>query len=209
MSFGALWLSYAYPSTVATPTGTVINSLFGTPSSATGGTSAKQKFYTVTETANHKTPSDCWLIVRGSVYDVSSYLGAHPGGRRVITDRCGGEVTSVFSQIHSNRAWNLLGAYLIGTVGTAPVSGTPVAAISTTSAVSNLSQKVIAAFPGSDVLKVEPQGTGYHAVVVSGQSLIDVVLNDQGTIVSQQVRDDEFEWFWHADDDEVQEWKDS
>ncbi|HBU27837.1 TPA: hypothetical protein DEB00_01840 [Candidatus Uhrbacteria bacterium] len=75
--------------------------------------------------------------------------------------------------------------------------------------VESVSRKVTAAFPGSEMLKVEPQGQGYHSLIVSGQSLMDVLIDQDGNVVSKQVRDDEFEWFWNADDDEAQEWKES
>jgi len=70
--------------------------------------------YTKTEVAAHSNAGDCWLIVNGNVYDVTSYIPSHPGGRRRITDECGREVSSIFASIHSNRAWDLLGGYRIG-----------------------------------------------------------------------------------------------
>ncbi|MFA7285413.1 MAG: cytochrome b5 domain-containing protein [Candidatus Paceibacterota bacterium] len=69
------------------------------------------------EVAKHNTKQDCYLIIKGGVYSVSSFIDAHPGGVRKIVDECGGEASAVFSAIHSNFAWNLLKDYYIGDLG--------------------------------------------------------------------------------------------
>lgn len=66
------------------------------------------------EVSRHYQSNDCYLIVKNKVYDVSTYISKHPGGRRNITDNCGHEVTGLFASIHSNFAWDLLGKYYIG-----------------------------------------------------------------------------------------------
>lgn len=70
--------------------------------------------YTMTEVSKHDTSDDCWLVISQRVYNVTDYIPRHPGGRRAITKRCGTEVTSIFTRIHSNRAWDLLANYKIG-----------------------------------------------------------------------------------------------
>jgi len=70
--------------------------------------------FTTAEVSTHNTAADCYLIISNKVYNVSSYLNKHPGGVQNITNVCGKEASSVFTQIHSNRAWDLLGAYYIG-----------------------------------------------------------------------------------------------
>lgn len=84
------------------------------PTSSTNANQATQPTFTATQVSQHAKKTDCYLIVKGAVYDVTSYIGAHPGGAGEITSRCGGEVTSVFTSIHSNAAWNLLGKYEVG-----------------------------------------------------------------------------------------------
>jgi len=46
------------------------------------------------EVAKHGTAADCWVIISGKVYDVTSYMGAHPGGS--FTQYCGIDATTAF-----------------------------------------------------------------------------------------------------------------
>lgn len=83
------------------------------------------------EISTHNTTQNCWIIVSGSVYDVTSYIFRHPGGVNAIANTCGTDATTAFNTrggtgSHSNNARNLLGQYLIGTVGSSiPVNSTP------------------------------------------------------------------------------------
>lgn len=77
--------------------------------------------------ARHNTQGDCWIIVSGKVYSVSSYLSMHPGGRSVILERCGKDATTAFSTRggegkHSSSAWSILGTFFVGTLGTTPLT---------------------------------------------------------------------------------------
>jgi cytochrome b involved in lipid metabolism len=72
--------------------------------------------------AQHNTAADCWLIISGKVYAVTSYLNAHPGGRSIIIPFCGLDATDAFQTkagrgAHSNTAYQELAAYLVGSVG--------------------------------------------------------------------------------------------
>lgn len=73
------------------------------------------------EVAAHNRPEDCWLVIRGKVYDVTDYLPSHPAPSRAIGDYCGEESTWAFetkerNRPHSPRAQNMLDTYLIGEV---------------------------------------------------------------------------------------------
>lgn len=46
------------------------------------------------ELSMHGSPSDCWVLYEGEVYDVTSYLLQHPGGAGAITPYCGKDDSS-------------------------------------------------------------------------------------------------------------------
>ena len=77
------------------------------------------KTYTVDEVAKHNSPDDCWLVIHGKVYDVTSFIPQHPGGD-IITQYCGKDATEVFENRpgsgtpHSDTARQLLENYYIG-----------------------------------------------------------------------------------------------
>mmetsp|Transcript_33569 Transcript_33569/g.81149 ORF Transcript_33569/g.81149 Transcript_33569/m.81149 type:complete len:122 (+) Transcript_33569:2-367(+) len=53
------------------------------------------------EVARHNTRYDCWTIYRGIVYDVTSYLPYHPGGKGEMMKGAGKDCTELFNQAHS------------------------------------------------------------------------------------------------------------
>lgn len=38
----------------------------------------------LTEIAKHNSVNDCWLLINNKVYNVTNYLGQHPGGASTI-----------------------------------------------------------------------------------------------------------------------------
>jgi cytochrome b involved in lipid metabolism len=84
-------------------------------------TPAKTSPYSREAIATHASADDCWIIVRGQVYDVTEYIPIHPGGERRITNVCGSDATSPFetqggSGSHSSKAWKILARYALGNV---------------------------------------------------------------------------------------------
>ena len=53
------------------------------------------KYFTAEDVERHNTEDDCWIVVKGKVYDVNAYLreSAHPGGNASITMNAGEDVT--------------------------------------------------------------------------------------------------------------------
>jgi cytochrome b involved in lipid metabolism len=39
--------------------------------------------YTLSDLRQHRTESDCWCAIHGKVYNITSYLPFHPGGKFV------------------------------------------------------------------------------------------------------------------------------
>ena len=74
--------------------------------------------YTLEEVATHNTSEDCWLIVHGRVYDVTSVLssGSHPGSANAIM-RHAGKVCDEDFDFHSRAARKFwLKHYCIGKI---------------------------------------------------------------------------------------------
>jgi cytochrome b involved in lipid metabolism len=52
--------------------------------------------FTASDVATHAASSDCWVIIDGSVYDVTSFLNRHEGGAEVIIKECGKDASTAF-----------------------------------------------------------------------------------------------------------------
>ncbi len=93
------------------------------PSSQTAPTSASGNqtpiTLNMTELAKHNSSKDCWLLISGKIYNVTSFLFAHPGGAGTITPYCGQEATRAFQtkdigRPHSGSAVSMLASYYVG-----------------------------------------------------------------------------------------------
>lgn len=72
--------------------------------------------YTLATVALHKSASDCWTTVDGSVYNVTSWIAQHPGGSGAIISMCGVDGSSAFSGQHGGqkRPTSELASFKIG-----------------------------------------------------------------------------------------------
>lgn len=61
---------------------------------------AAQTSYSATEVATHDTAGDCWAIINGGVYDLTSWIPRHPGGERAIEGLCGKDGSAAFNGQH-------------------------------------------------------------------------------------------------------------
>lgn len=76
---------------------------------------APPRTWPMTEIAKHRTHGDAWVVIDGSVYDVSSWALQHPGGSEIILACAGGDATREFSDVgHSNDAREKLDGLQIG-----------------------------------------------------------------------------------------------
>lgn len=60
--------------------------------------------YTAAEVATHASAASCWTSIDGSVYDVTSWISQHPGGRAAILSLCGKDGTQAFEGQHGGQA---------------------------------------------------------------------------------------------------------
>ena len=74
--------------------------------------------FTLAEVATHNSRTSCYTIVSGNVYDVSTWIGQHPGGQFPILGMCGKDATSSFTATHGGQARpeSELASFKIGTL---------------------------------------------------------------------------------------------
>jgi fatty acid desaturase/cytochrome b involved in lipid metabolism len=71
------------------------------------------KKYTLEDVSRHNTPADCWLVIWGKVYDVTSWIPNHPGGS-LIHVKAGQDSTQLFDSYHPLYVRKMLAKYCIG-----------------------------------------------------------------------------------------------
>lgn len=84
-------------------------------------TADTQRVFTLAEVVAHDTLEDCWMAIRGQVYDLTEYVPEHPAARSVLKPWCGidateGMETKGRARPHSEYAWGLLERYRIGSI---------------------------------------------------------------------------------------------
>lgn len=66
--------------------------------------------FTPEEVAKHNTVEDCWMIIKGGVYDITAYFSIHPGGTRALLKFAGKDGTENV-QFHSANMMKILDTY--------------------------------------------------------------------------------------------------
>jgi cytochrome b involved in lipid metabolism/uncharacterized membrane protein len=81
---------------------------------------------TIAQVAKHNQATDCWVIIKSNVYDLTSYIQQHPGGAGVLTNLCGKDASSAFDSQHSTdmAPASALAALKIGKIGAKPTPTT-------------------------------------------------------------------------------------
>ena len=59
--------------------------------------------FTAAEVALHNSPTDCWTIVNGFVYDVTTFAGRHPAGSEAIEEMCGVNASEDYLDEHDGQ----------------------------------------------------------------------------------------------------------
>ncbi|XP_011070917.1 cytochrome b5 [Sesamum indicum] len=102
------------------------------------------KIYTMEEASEHNTKDDCWVVIDGKVYDVSSYLDEHPGGDDVLLRATGKDATDEFEDAgHSKTARELMEQYCIGELDQTPPPIPELEIVSKKQDLKGLPQKVL------------------------------------------------------------------
>ncbi|KAF9955402.1 hypothetical protein BGZ65_003410 [Modicella reniformis] len=82
-------------------------------------------YFSVNQVAAHNSENDCWIIVHGKVYEVSTFLNDHPGGKKIILKNAGTDATKQFDAFHNAGVLEKYGALCIGVIGEAPKEAAP------------------------------------------------------------------------------------
>ncbi|CEN62968.1 Putative FMN-dependent dehydrogenase [Aspergillus calidoustus] len=56
--------------------------------------------YRLSEIQAHRREGDCWIAIHGAVYDITTFLPAHPGGKAILLKHAGSDATAAFDAVH-------------------------------------------------------------------------------------------------------------
>lgn len=91
-----------------------------TPAPATSTTTpaTSSASFTLAQVATHNSAESCYTVIRNNVYDLTSWVGEHPGGKKAILGICGRDGTAAFEGQHSGqyRPEQTLATFKIGTI---------------------------------------------------------------------------------------------
>lgn len=57
--------------------------------------------YSMEDVQAHNLETDCWMAIEGKVYNVTDFVGKHPGGKAIING-CGKDATVLFNERPTN-----------------------------------------------------------------------------------------------------------
>lgn len=60
--------------------------------------------FTKAHVAEHASEQSCWSIINNNVYDLTSYVSKHPGGKKNILKLCGHDGTALFEGKHGGES---------------------------------------------------------------------------------------------------------
>lgn len=66
------------------------------------------------ELAKHNKPDDCWCSYEGELFDMTQFLGRHPGGKKIILECAGNDMTELYKQHHAYLSINFIKGLKIG-----------------------------------------------------------------------------------------------
>uniref|UniRef100_A0A2P2J1F6 Uncharacterized protein MANES_16G108500 n=1 Tax=Rhizophora mucronata TaxID=61149 RepID=A0A2P2J1F6_RHIMU len=76
--------------------------------------SKASKSYTKAEVSLHNKRTDCWIIIKEKVYDVTSYVEEHPGGDAILAHAGDDSTKGFYGPQHATRVFDMIDEFYIG-----------------------------------------------------------------------------------------------
>ncbi len=84
----------------ASPNATSVSPAAPSTPAPSSPSSSEASGYTMEEVAKHNTAESCWVAINGNAYDLTEWIGNHPGGSQAIQSMCGTDGTAAFKGKH-------------------------------------------------------------------------------------------------------------
>ena len=75
---------------------------------------SQMRVFSREEVARHNTADDCWLIIRGKVYDVTTYVPDHPGDMKIASKAGLDNTEGFYGEQHGQSVFEQVEEYRIG-----------------------------------------------------------------------------------------------
>ncbi|RYP09820.1 hypothetical protein DL764_001074 [Monosporascus ibericus] len=102
--FGGLWPALSSENRcVKEPLGWVDSDRLRSPSGCGALTGRAKPIYppcTIFRVGKHASEDDCWMVLHGKVYDITSFVTKHPGGKGILLKYAGQDATAAFNSAH-------------------------------------------------------------------------------------------------------------
>ncbi|KAM0008510.1 putative cytochrome b5-like heme/steroid binding domain, cytochrome b5, heme-binding protein [Helianthus debilis subsp. tardiflorus] len=72
------------------------------------------KAYNKAEVSLHNKRTDCWIIIKDKVYDVTPYVEEHPGGDAILAHAGDDSTEGFFGPQHATRVFDMIDDFYIG-----------------------------------------------------------------------------------------------
>lgn len=73
-----------------------------------------QKAYSKSEVAQHNKRTDCWIIIKDKVYDMTSYVDEHPGGDAILAHAGDDSTEGFYGPQHASRVFDMVDEFYVG-----------------------------------------------------------------------------------------------
>ncbi|XP_004287474.1 PREDICTED: cytochrome B5-like protein [Fragaria vesca subsp. vesca] len=72
------------------------------------------KIYTKAEVALHNKRTDCWVIIKNKVYDLTPYVEVHPGGDAILAHAGDDSTIGFYGPQHASLVYDMVHEFYIG-----------------------------------------------------------------------------------------------